>query len=352
MSSAEWAALCDDVEAKIPLGRTLAVCTASDITPERVEWLVPYFIPKGAITLLSGREGLGKSLLSLYWVGELTRGKLTDRPQDAVIIAAEDSREHVIVPRLIATGADLARVHFVDVEEDGILAGSIVLPIDIPGLERVVQGFDVGLLVIDPLSSSLSISIDSHKDASVRQALDPLSKMAARTQAAVLALMHLNKAQGIDLNSRVMGSRAFVAAARANIVVAEDPDYPKRRVAALAKSNLGPTDVSAIGFRVESVELETGSTGVAIMTERRNVALSDLVAPSEDREEQTNAASWLLDYLAANGGEAAKVDIDRAGRTAGYSPDQLRRARDKQSVISVREKKVQAGSLWRLPTDG
>jgi hypothetical protein len=172
--------------------------------------------------------------------------------------------------------------------------------------------------------------------------------MAARTQAAVLAVMHLNKGQGVDLNSRVMGSRAFVAAARANIVVAEDPDDEGRRVAALAKSNLGPIDVPAIGFRVESRELPTGSTGIAVVTGYRVVALCDLAVPSDDHKEQTNATSWLLDYLSDNGGEAAKVDIERGGKTAGYSIDQLRRARENSSVDSVREKKSQGGSIWRL----
>jgi archaellum biogenesis ATPase FlaH len=333
-------------------GRNIVVRTASTITPLRVEWLVKNFIPKGAITLLSGREGLGKSLLSLHWAALITLGKLGERAQDVIIITAEDSPAHVIVPRLSAAGADLSRVHFLEAHQDGILAGAIVLPIDINALEQVITKHDVGLLIIDPLSSSLSPTIDSHKDASVRQALDPLSKMADRTQVSVIAVMHLNKGQGVDLNSRVMGSRAFIAVARANIVVALDPEDESQRVAALAKSNLGPTDIPAIGFRVESRDLYTGSTGVAIITGERLIALSDLSTPSEDQQEQNNAASWLLDHLSNNGGEAPKVDIERAGRAVGYSPEQLRRAREVAGVISVREKKLQAGSIWRLPTNG
>jgi archaellum biogenesis ATPase FlaH len=331
-------------------GRNLVIRTASTITPKRVEWLVEHFIPKGAITLLSGREGLGKSLLSLHWAALLTLGNLGGRDQDVIIITAEDSPAHVIVPRLIAVGADLNRVHFLEVHQDGILAGSIVLPIDIHALEEIITSYDVGLLIIDPLSSSLSPTIDSHKDASVRQALDPLSKMADRTQVSVLAVMHLNKGQGIDLNSRVMGSRAFIAVARAHIVVALDPEDESQRVAALAKSNLGPTDIPAIGFRVESRDLPTGSTGVAIVTGKRHIALCDLATPSEDQQEQSNASSWLLDYLSDNGGEASKVDIEREGRAVGYSPEQLRRAREATVVISIREKKLHGGSIWRLPT--
>ena len=95
--------------------RTLVPVSFATIYPQSVEWLVDGLIPRGAITLLSGREGLGKSLLSLYWVAQLTQGELTDYPENALIVASEDSASHVIRPRLDVAGADVSRVMTLEV---------------------------------------------------------------------------------------------------------------------------------------------------------------------------------------------------------------------------------------------
>ena len=204
------------------------------------------------------------------------------------------------------------------------------------------------MVVIDPLTSVISSQLDTHKDASVRQALDPLNRLAAETQVSILCLMLQNKGQGSDLNTRVSGSRAFVAAARANIVVTEDPENESRRLAALAKSNLSSLDVPAIVFSVVSAEHRTGQVGRAILHDRRKVSLSELASPDEDREETQNAGEWLKDYLAANGGEALKQDVIFAARAAGYSPDQLTRARKNSGIAHGRERKPQARTIWSL----
>jgi RecA-family ATPase len=73
---------------------------------------------------------------------------------------------------------------------------------------------DVRLLVIDPISAYLG-AVGSHRNAEVRALLTPLSAMAAQLGVAVVAISHLNKGGGADALSRVTGSLAFVATARA-----------------------------------------------------------------------------------------------------------------------------------------
>jgi len=345
---------CPTLEDQLELStnaRRLLLVQASTVQPERVNWLVTGFIPVGAITIVSGREGLGKSLLTLHWAAEMTNGKLTEQPADVIVIAAEDSPAHVIVPRLIAASANLDRIHFPEIRYQDTDGGPLILPKDLKDLRDAINTKRVGMVIIDPLSSSLATAIDSHKDASVRQALDPLSKLAAQCQVAVIAVMHQNKAVGTDLNTRVIGSRAFVAVARSHIYVDRDPSDESQRVAVLAKSNFGPTELPGIGFRIESFEVESGTTGVAVMTGSRDVSARELEIRLENVSDERNAASWLDEYLTEAGGEALKTDIEVAGKQAGFSQDQLRRAREREKIESVREKRPQGGSMWRLRMD-
>ena len=54
----------------------MAVTLASSIKPRPVRWLWPDRIPSGALTLLAGREGIGKSLVGVHLAAQLTRGTL------------------------------------------------------------------------------------------------------------------------------------------------------------------------------------------------------------------------------------------------------------------------------------
>ena len=71
------------------------------------------------------------------------------------------------------------------------------------------------LILLDPLMSRLDAKLDTHKDAEVRLALEPLVSIANSTGAAILGLIHLNKSLSTDPLTMLMGSRAFAAVARA-----------------------------------------------------------------------------------------------------------------------------------------
>src|SRR6266851_8041651 len=84
--------------------RRVRLTPASAIPMRPVRWLWDGRIPAGAITLLPGREGIGKSLALAWLAARLTRGQLpglhygTARP--VIYAATEDSWGHTIAPRL------------------------------------------------------------------------------------------------------------------------------------------------------------------------------------------------------------------------------------------------------------
>ncbi len=341
--------------------RGIRLRPANTVKTKRAKWLMPLLIPAGSLTLLAGREGLGKSTLSLHWVAGVTRGEIPGSdlqgPADVLLITNEDAPEFTIVPRLIAAGADLSRVHFVE----GVTAlgtrTAVTLPLDTERITEAAREMRAALIIVDPLVSILDGKLDSHKDHSIRQALDPLNRLAERTGCSILGLVHLYKGQGSDLLDRVLGSRAFTAAARSVIGVVEDPEDDGTRLVVHAKSNLGAKSPDAIVFRVSSMEVptddgDTADVGFAEILGTRPVDLSDVMTASgtDESEEVSDVGAWLLTYLRDQGGESLRVDVMEAAKRAGHSPDQVKRARKRAGVVSERTQEVPSRTMWFHPS--
>jgi RecA-family ATPase len=181
--------------------RRATATKASAIQREVVEWLLPGRIPLRMVTVLAGIGGLGKSTYTALLAAA--------NPGVTLIATAEDSPSTTVRPRLEAVGADLDRVQFVAIQTDDGLEDGITIPDDIDTLEELVGETSANLLIVDPLVAHLPGAIDSHEDQSVRRALAPLYRLAEARGCAVVALMHLNKAQGLTPLARLGGSSAF-----------------------------------------------------------------------------------------------------------------------------------------------
>lgn len=341
--------------------REAIVTPASLIKPKRVRWLLHHRIPAASVTLLAGREGLGKSTIWARWVADVTHGTMEGdylgTPGTVLVVANEDSQEHTLVPRLIAAGADLDRVLFLEIRETLLHVGSVNLPRDVERVATKVDETGASLVVIDPLVSVLDGRLDSHKDHSIRQALDPLNMLASRTGAAILGLVHLNKGQGSDVLDRVLGSRAFTAAARAVIAVTADQeaeDNVNRLLVFQSKNNLGPRSRDAEVVDIESVFIDTdeghAQVGKAVTVGRREIDPAEALRPADhhDREEMTDAQNWLLSFLMQEGGEALRADVIKQGQKQGFSQDQLKRAKTRLNIKSTRTSTWQSGTYWEL----
>jgi RecA-family ATPase len=143
-------------------GRHLVAVTADTLTMKAPRWLYDWRIPMNAITLLAGREGIGKSTISYDVAARITRGTLSGRytgiPKGVAVVAGEDSWEHVILPRLVAAGANLARVYRVEATEDGRV-DVVSVPADLDRLSTLCAEKDVALVILDPLMSVIHGSL-------------------------------------------------------------------------------------------------------------------------------------------------------------------------------------------------
>ena len=327
--------------------RTLHLTPATEISVRPIRWMWQDRIGLGTFALLGGREGVGKTIAAYTIAAMVTRGMLPGAyfgiPRAVIIAATEDSWEHTIVPRLMAAGADLAQIFRVDVVTSQGIDSSLSLPRDLPDLERVVRDVGAALIILDPLLSRLDTQLDTHKDAEVRIALEPLVTLANATDACVLGLIHVNKSASSDVLTLLMGSRAFAAVARSVLFVMVDPENEQGRLLGQPKNNLGRADLPTLAFRIEGALVATTSEGEVWTVKLEWLGETDrsirevVEAAAEvvgDRTATAEAADWLQDFLKSRDGVCDSALIHQEGRRAGHSKNAINRARQRLHVTS------------------
>jgi hypothetical protein len=340
--------------------RHVSASSIVGIEPRRVRWLWDERVPQGAITLLGGREGIGKSILAYTLAAQVTQGTLEGErfgdPRPVIVVAHEDSWPHTIVPRLMAAGANLGLIHRVTVTVGHVETGSLVLPLDIEELGQVVFGLGAALVVLDPIISRLDAGLDTHHDAEVRRALEPLAEAADRGNFSVLGLIHLNKSKEADPLTMLMASRAFAAVARAVLFVTMDPEQPEMRLLGQPKNNLGRTGLDTRMFDVvgdevgkdEGKPIVTGKLRWCGTSERTILdALHDAARSPSAREQSREAEGWLREYLRVQR-VMSSSEVKAAAADEGIAERTLHRARERIGAGVVR-RGFQGGAFWAAP---
>jgi hypothetical protein len=341
--------------------RRVVLTSASAITVRPVRWLWDERIALGTLALLGGREGIGKSLIAYTLSAQLTRGTLpgitAGKPRDVIVAASEDSWEHTIVPRLMAAGADLDRIRRLNVVTRDGSETTLSLPIDLAELKRVIENTQAALIVMDPLLSRLQSKLDSHKDADVRTALEPVVSLADASGACVLGIIHVNKSPSADPLTMLMGSRAFAAVARSVLFAMLDPQDPTKRLLGQAKNNLGRMDLPTLAFsisgqKVASTEEGDVWTGRVDWLADSAQSLTDAIAMSSAGQDEAtavaDASEWLSDYIESADGSADSAKVKQAGARAGHATRTLHRARERLNLI-VKPQGFPRRTFWELP---
>jgi len=320
----------------------------ADVAAEPIAWLWPGRIARGKVTLLAGDPGLGKSYCSLDISARVTTGRAWPDGADAcergsvILLSAEDDAADTIRPRLEAAGADLERVYIFDaIRDKQSRVRCFSLTADMAALEAKLADLGVRLVVIDPISAYLG-GIDSHKNTDVRAVLAPLATMASKHKIAILAITHLSKSERDPL-SRLSGSIAFGAAARAVWLVAKDPEQPERRLLLSLKNNLAR---EATGLAFALAGDEEGRAAVAWEPEPVELTarevMRELADGRNERGDRLEAACELLREMLAAGPRPAKA-IEAAAGERGISLRTVRRAR---ALLGIRAYKPTFGGGW------
>ena len=232
----------------------------SDVQEEAIQWLWRGWLARGKLSLLMGPPGLGKSLIT-HWLSARvsTGGEWPDSGEceqaAAIVFTIEDSLGDTVKPRLIAAGAHMDRViavRGVVNPKASLDERMFTLEEHLSLLEDIVTEEGASLVVMDPISAYLGPNVNAHREADVRRILGPLSLVAERTGAAVLNVIHLNKAKDRDALDRATGSVAFPAVSRIVMGVVADPldEDNRRRLLLPLKCNIAQKPLG-IGYRIE-----------------------------------------------------------------------------------------------------
>jgi putative DNA primase/helicase len=334
-----------------PLETSAAVeleCFAG-IVPEQVHWLWANRIPSGKFGLFCGEPGKGKSLATIDIAAHVSRS--TAFPDgapceigDVIFLSCEDDANDTQAPRLIAAGADMARIHRVKSVKVTLADGqpaesSFSLERDLEKLEESIAKVPrTRLLVIDPVNAYMG-RVDTHRDGDVRRVLSPLADLSARLHIATIGVMHLKKAESAAL-LRVSGSIGFVAAARVVWGFGDDPFDENVRVMVPMKNNIGPLG-SALSYRVE---VQDGVARIvwrtAVDFNADEVLCSDPKEKQHRRTRQDEAEVWLANLL--GNGEVPVTDIAIAAKKAKLAWRTIERAKKNLKVDAIRP-----GGLWK-----
>ncbi len=341
----------------------LVLVDPKDVAIRNVDWLIRGYLPMGELTILQGHGGTNKGTLTCHWAARVTHGQVDGpdkKPATVLFVVAEDDYERILKPRLIAAGANLELVRFVEFHREGV-EGSIVIPDDIPALRAAIESTGTRLTIIDPLMSHLGGSVDSHRDQDVKRALRPLSKMANATGCTISGVHHFTKDTSKGALRSGQGSGAFGNTPRAVLAMAADPENEELRVLEVVKSN-----VSRIGLRqdiqIKLVQLDglDDPVPVAVPTGVEGKTVEQLLqaARDQDREQQRASDAAIQEVILRElaGGERTRKQLDDAVHTGtGSSGDAtyrygLARLKEKD-LIEARKDGLTGGWYWTLKTD-
>lgn len=327
-----------------------------------VSWLARGRIPRAAVSLLVGDEGIGKSLFWVWLSAAITTGRElpefgvpSREPGTVLLVLTEDEWATTVRPRLEVAGADLRMVSVICTEDDG--SGSPVFPRDL----HLVAEAQADLVIVDAFLDTVPAGAKIAEPHQARLALHPWKEVATTTGSAVLLLTHTNRMDSKNPRDRYGITSELRKKARATLFAQEDEEG--RLNIGPEKSNLSRLLPASI-FSIEAVQVFTPTddsdgtvprlayVGESEKTSRQQLVANYEAAHDDDQgNDRSEAEAWLEDYLTANPGVESK-DAKKAARKAlGCTERTLQRAAKAMGVVAESHGFPRV-TVWSLPDSG
>jgi putative DNA primase/helicase len=221
------------------LTRQIVAVSADSIQPERMGWVWRDRIPDEAITWILGQPNNAKSLLTIEIAACATTGKAwpdgtenTMGAVDVLMLCFEDSLSKQVVPRLIAAGADLTRIKFLDRKSfrthlDGDPEPSkkgLDLTEHLPALLEILKANpQFKLIIVDPIRDIFGKARMTH-DMEVGPVLADLIEFCEKAHVAFVGVVHVPKHQTNSAMEKIAGGSAVAASAKSAFMLSRDTE--------------------------------------------------------------------------------------------------------------------------------
>lgn len=323
-------------------------------------WLWPAYIPKNALTILSGPVGVGKSTILAALIAALSNGHpwpnhAPAAPTNTLILTAPDNPPDRVAHRLRLHGANLDRVFTLaaadpDPDSDSQTAQSAANALTLTDLTAAIARHHIGLVVLDPVSALLPLA-DFCSEASVRAALHPLLTAIAHADVAVIATI-------TTTNSRPSNRRAApapdgaryrpwtgLAASVLHLAHTPLPDLTAQESVSAAISAYRTLTVIKANHAAipPAIHCRIAANGTVVWAE---IDADDPdLTPTEAMNRQ-DARVFLNEFLAESPARATEILTQAAA--LGFSERTIRRAKADLAIVSYRTKPY-GHWTWALP---
>jgi AAA domain len=323
-----------------------AIIDATTIGANTVCWTWYPRLPAGQISLLGAPGGGGKGLNAAEYTAVVTTGSDwpdgTPGPEPGHVLwcETEDPLAEVVVPRLMAAGADRSRVSFASRQAYADLGND--------GLKHLIQTRGTRLIIMSPLVSFLVGLADINGELGVRDVLERLQATIDNTNCAVLGLAHTSKKTDLRAIERLLGSVAFTNFGRSVLLVSRDKEEPEWFRLVHAKHNLS-TKAPDLLYRPKHVGQDPRDQFVKLEWRRpdEDVDPDRLFDLPKKANGKLSARDWLIRYLEEHGRCLASTVLDVAEKE-GYSRDTIRMAQYRESRIANEKEGFPAQVWWHL----
>jgi hypothetical protein len=317
--------------------KLVPLMTADKLLTTETEYLWRPYLPASGIALLTGESESGKSTAITAVAAQVTGGPMLegkrDRPPGRVLVfGSEEDMGSTCKPRLEAAGADLSRVIFGDIGQDGKRVERLRLPDDTRHLRARVTDSGISLVTIDPLTGYLGDAVDERSNRQVREMLTQLADLAHELNVLILYTIHPRKSTQGGMKARVSGVAAWTEVPRVMVGFGRDPDRPEQRVLTMVKNSLGPDKPSRLFSIVDFEGAPRFVLGKVTSLTAEDIG-GDGEAPA-DRDALAAAKAFLKDLLEGDEDVATTVVVQKA--TAANVLGSLKLAKHKLGVLPVK----------------
>jgi len=249
-----------EVQPTVPLMRAWGIDEVTLSGP--TQWLAIGLIPRGAVTVFVGAEGIGKSLWWVCVASRITTGvadpllKIPKRdPADVLLILTEQSLDED-VERLKVANANLKRVRFFNGAADG--SETPVFPRDYVPLANTLAAADgaVAAIFVDVFADTVEGRLTLRDPQQARQALHGWHLIARKFDVAVVLVTHTNRQSSDDLRDMVGLTGALRQKARSFIFAIRPQGDDRRNQLFVGADKSNHADInSAVEYHIEACQV-------------------------------------------------------------------------------------------------